>query len=645
MIINNIDIHIQNYIIISFKIGTIAILCQILGKSALDFISFNFSKKTPYYNNFVSQIVGATILVVSGAIYFTTGKTVMLAFLIFPIYTLFTKNYELIYFKRSKFKNYFQINSILLNLLILITLVVGVKLYFYGIYGNYLVIPHTDYGTYAKITNYLEHYGIENNYLEYIYPDKFGVRPYHYYEIWLNLVFSKFFNTSHFYNYTMITSSYGLWVLCIGLIAIIEIFNKKIESKHVLLAFISTFCIGFSTSFYQKFKFLQVVEVFTTNAWSYQKLFPIYWFIIAAFLSWNYKNKIHSLIFLLCLPIVFISTAPSILLTLIIYSLYIKIKKIENFEKIIKINYLTLFVFGYIAVFYYFSKTEAGGFDLQSSLLKLGNLNHIKTSVNIIVGTSLQIIILLLPYIFILIINFNQKIIRTENLSKIIIPITIYLMGLFSWAALNNTTHAVQLFSNISIPLINIGIYYLILYIFINSEKNLKYIINLIVLSFLLIFNIYQTGNKIINEQEIINKEYIDKIEISKVKNKIGVYFNTNTYSPLHKPQVSYQLLYEHNGLDVISVGHLSTELNLNNRYYEYDKNALESSTFFNYVKKQKNNNRYKSIEESQVDFINENKIEFGIIDKESEVGNLIKSKIVKEIKDNITGDTFVIFN
>ena len=74
------------------------------------------------------------------------------------------------------------------------------------------------------------------------------------------------------------------------------------------------------------------------------------------------------------------------------------------------------------------------------------------------------------------------------------------------------------------------------------------------------------------------------------------------------------------------------------------EKNSIESSTFYNYVKNQKDKNTFKTIDQSQLDFIEDNKIEFGIVAKGSSISELLKSKVTKEIKDNVTGDTLIMF-
>ena len=49
-------------------------------------------------------------------------------------------------------------------------------------------------------------------------------------------------------------------------------------------------------------------------------------------------------------------------------------------------------------------------------------------------------------------------------------------------------------------------------------------------------------------------------------------------------------------------------------------------------------------INQSQINFIDEFNIEYGIIARGSEVSNLIKSRIIDRYEDPISGDTFVRF-
>lgn len=639
----------KEYLILICQIGLIAVTFHFIGKLVLNLLSIYI--KEHYFRIYLNQMVGAIIFVVANAIYYTKGKTVMIAFIIIFFFIVIEQKNRILSLNAFDIKkNLLSNKTIISNLLILLVLTVATKVYLYNFNGTYTAIPNTDYGFYAKITSYLQTYRIENVSLEYIKPERFGVQPYHYFELWMNLGFSNLIENSHLYNYVMVTSSYGLWVLCIGFLAIIEIFIKEVNSTKAILAFFSTFFIGFNPSIYSKFKFMEVVDVFTVNPWFYQKLFPIYWFLIAALLFWNYKSKTLAFASLLCLPIVFISTAPSVMAAIGLYFMYIKLFKLEKWDNYSHIIFLSSFVFIFLILFYSLGKVGDDALDIKSSLQNMDSSSHIRTAINVVGGTSIQIIILLFPYILITGVNLRNLSGEINILKNLIIPVLIIGAALIFWSILNNTPNSVQVFTNISIPIINllifVGYIYLIYIIKMGSVK----IISLFTMTFLLAHGMYQTSLRIISEQGIVNTAFINQLPVYKIQNKIGVYFNTTNEGlavivpTFHNPMLAYHLLLGLRNVDVISLSTFEIPIDSTNRYFNTNEKIAHSSTFYNYVENQKLSSKFTSINQSQVEFIEDNNIEYGIIAKNSQVSDLIKSKIINIYKDSTTGDTFVQF-
>jgi hypothetical protein len=637
----------KEYLILIIQIGIFGIIFRFLGKFILEVFSFKIG--LPYFKSFLNQIVGASTFVVINAIYYTGGKTVMMAFVIILLFIVFQEKKRLFNLSTINISNYFCNNGGILRLLILLLLTSALKIYFYNLNGVDARIPHIDYGFYAKVTSYLKEFGIENVSLEYINPERFEVQPYHYFELWLNLGFSNFIEGSYLYNYVMITSTYGLWVLSIGFLAVIETFKKEIGFTETVLAFTSTFFVGFNPAIFGKIKFMEVVDVFTVNPWFYQKLFPIYWFLVAAILCWHYKLRNFSIYILLIIPIVFISTAPSIFLALVIYIIYIKLYKTEKINEILNISMITFIVLLYMVIFYLNGKLGEGALDPKSSLIQISEYSHIRTAINIIGGTTIQLAILFIPYLLISVVNFNQIYKNKKIINNLMLPFLITGLSLITWSVLNNTPNSVQVFSNISIPILNILIFIAFIYTIYRANKSRIKTISVVIFILLLVHSIYQTKERIFNEQTAINTKFINQNILSKIENKIGIYLSTNNglnvvVPTFHTPALTYHLLYAKNDLDVISLSTFEIPVNSKNRYFRTSQKIINSSTFNHYVDNQKNNNLFKSIKQSQIDFIDQYDIKFGIIASGSIVSDLIEKRIVERYHETITGDTLVLF-
>lgn len=67
------------------------------------------------------------------------------------------------------------------------------------------------------------------------------------------------------------------------------------------------------------------------------------------------------------------------------------------------------------------------------------------------------------------------------------------------------------------------------------------------------------------------------------------------------------------------------------------------SSPFFQYVEKQKQKGIFKNIAQSRLDFIDEFKINYLICTNEVKLDSTLVKKIKQEIKDEKTGERFIL--
>jgi hypothetical protein len=75
------------------------------------------------------------------------------------------------------------------------------------------------------------------------------------------------------------------------------------------------------------------------------------------------------------------------------------------------------------------------------------------------------------------------------------------------------------------------------------------------------------------------------------------------------------------------------------------EKHQLKSSFFYFYVMKQKTSGKFKSIEQSQLDFINEFKIDFVVAERNSFVSPSIMKREKSVIIDSKSQEKFILLN
>ncbi|HKR07380.1 MAG TPA: hypothetical protein VJY62_22290, partial [Bacteroidia bacterium] len=146
------------------------------------------------------------------------------------------------------------------------------------------------------------------------------------------------------------------------------------------------------------------------------------------------------------------------------------------------------------------------------------------------------------------------------------------------------------------------------------------------------------------DSENIYSSDYILEIEKAKneIKNPIGacLYANETPMLAPYRIQAGLYLKFIPGFENLINISVLDKEfINPNERHH------LKSSFFYRYVMKQKENEKFKSIEQSQFDFINEFKIDFVVAQKNAVVSHAILHRQKKIITDSISKEMFILLN
>lgn len=135
-----------------------------------------------YARFFLNTVAGLTFFIFCYSIVVTKGRTINIFFLLPAAYILLTT--------KKKIREGF-LKSIALNKIIALEIIIF-SLFSFCWYrwlntNNFSVvtIPHGDYIFYSSVTEYLNLFGRENIYLDYVYAAQTNVSPYHYYELWI----------------------------------------------------------------------------------------------------------------------------------------------------------------------------------------------------------------------------------------------------------------------------------------------------------------------------------------------------------------------------------------------------------------------------------------------------------------------------
>lgn len=624
----------------------IAILILLYAFGALLFKLLKIEVQNSYVGIFAKMLVALTLFVVGAAVYFTKGITVLIILL--PILAcLFWR------FKIQKQQIPSNIAAPKLNIAALVSLFFGVLIVFgwrfYQIYnpnGNLPMPPHGDVVFYSNLIDFLIKFGYENSSIDYIKP--IGTSPYHYFELWLGALITNVSGLNTGLTLILEVFCIGPVMIWFGLCALLSQF-KNLTVIDIFFCLCGVFITGIAFDFYSNVNFMENIGVYTCNAINYNKLFPIYLFSISAILFFINKKNTEAVICLMALPVVFVSTAIGLFSALFIWLGidFIRTKKLD-------ITSIIVILFVAFCIFLFYKVTPAMhthvSTNFSSTISKLTDFHFVKTSFNIVAGTTLQFIILFLPFLILFFITGKLKISDILFNSMFHLVILIYTLSLIGWALLHDSTSTTQVFANITVVMLNIIVFYVLCIVWSGANKFKWLAVLFIGFTFFIGIknSISGTGSKIcyLQKNEYLNKIYDESQNLSLCGSFV---YSTEDYknssfgyiANFSKP--GDYLIYAKKKTFPLSISPFNYVLSEDKDQAEKEYASLVNTPFWRYVDEQKSNKTFESLEKSQLQFIDEHKINYLICTKNVTLSNLLQQKIEKAIIDENTGERFYI--
>ena len=485
-----------------------------LMKSTLDLHDANVEEKL-----FVYGFTGLIFLVLVASLIKTGGQTIHITFLLFALLVAIP-NKKSIRFrlnsglllpdKKSLLKGSFVLSSVLVFAAFLSII------QFVSFQEVELLIPNQDILYYASLSETLWETGIENNYFygSELTAQLTGMVPYHYFIEWFNALIYGLFGTNPTLSYLLITVPAFAIVVSAGFMAIARKLNPNAKSYQILLIGISGvlvqtyFPIDLLDS--ADYQYAGLLAYNPMELGMYYKSLPIYLVILMTALLYLKKHKWESLLVLCLLPVVNISTFPSIALTIasLIFSALIfkKINWKTSVKWIISSGILLIFIPTIYVVF---------GNSISSELLSnsgIGLVDYLKQSTyradwfyltkNISVSTLL---VYSLPIVFILGLRIFLKSRINKKILKIIaIAGMVWLFGVLSWVTLRFLGQdSYQFFVLASVACFNTAIWLICVYWFASNSLPVRFLTSL----FLLLLSTL-TITQLITSETISTKQY-----------------------------------------------------------------------------------------------------------------------------------------
>ncbi len=594
-----------------------------------------------YARLFARMLAGAVLVVSSTAIYYTHGRTVMLGMLVLAGC--------LLYFSIREVRDPLPIQSGKQATKILLAAVALFLICFLrcclAFNPGIPYLPHADMLFYANISNFISQKGVENISFDYLdfFPDVND--PYHYFDIWFNAAVFRLAGLNALTSFILITVSFFLFTCWCGLMALAE----RLDMKPVQAAFLSLGFLFFSGAwfpFYGKIPWLAHADIFCTDLFYYTKLTVVAVFMLAAVLLYLHQKLRDAALVLLMIPVSFISTAPAVLagvITIIIW-LFVSNRKKDAWQVGAAMAALVAFMF----VFY---RTDQPGQVIRIREINAGSggfftLSYLKTCINITGLSLIQVTVIFFP--FILLLYAGRKHFRGLASPLTLVVTVMAATGLLSWAALHYMLDTVQLFSNITTVLLMVVTFSLTVRVYAKAGPVLRSIM----MALFAIFFLYKINFRVFRSRYpyMQSEAYLEQTAgLMHMINPVGVFMRgDSTYRNVFAKNPTFEIAGKHlaftnSNAYTYSISVFDTPVNDINP--GIDRQLMARSVFYWFVKHQQENGTFRTIHDSQVEFIRQYRPGYLIADKGVQPDSSLIGMTSSVIVDSQTGEQFFVFD
>ncbi len=604
------------------------------------------STDNPYLKLFTNLLTGMILSVMIYSIVITCFNTVMIGLLI-PIgfiLSIIIKQYR----KRERLIETMRISpGIILLCLIILLLISGFNLYFLWDTNNHILVPPEDDKVfYARVADYLNYSRIESSYLDYFNNNR--PEPYHYFEIWLTALLGRFTGLNTLLIQQISINSILSLALSFGALTLVNHF-KKVTFIDIIICLLFPFFIGIKFPFIPHQLFHRFDYYFFLNAAVYQKYFIINLLVLAS--SYFFMTKRPDIALIILLPLCFFNFAllVSITVSVVIFCLVIKT------ENRIRIILASLLSFVFIMLFYKLNlRTDVM---LENppipSLLKdtLTSYSNTIIAFDINAKNFVQLIITFFPFVIVFIYLWKKGTIDSYSLKTLtFLVLLLFTISSIEWSIFTKKVNSIQLFYNLSVPITSI-FFFIISILFIFRLKNLK---RYLAYAFLGIWCgyccIYSSKGLNNTKEESTNNyspEYLKSVnnQIIKLSNQ-GGYMGYKNHKNIGYMAYSYKpfLALIKNNINIILIEETKDITpETDSIFLSQQKTFLKVLIFNRYIEKQKANNTFITEEQSRIDFIKENHLNFVIADKNIVIDSLLQKIIDTTFIDPNNGEKFIV--
>ncbi len=636
------------------------LLSYFLGKTIRFLLRNYLEKQSIFTDTFYNLFLGKLTICLLTALFFTFGKTVFLQFIPLGFVVLdyyWNKTQSSAHKVQTHRTRWFFIPILFVLSIIVFSWEVLISTYYEGFSFK---MPFADMLWYADISQYLVITGEENiHHASNLLDKNFnGLVLYHYFDLWLNGFVTATMGGTSYLNLAFVSTPALIFTVLVGILSLVQHY-RTVNAFYILLAFLFLFLSGIILNLGLEWDFLRHLEGYNADLFHYKmrKYAPYYLVFMAFSVLVVHREYFTAIICLLCLPVMSIVTTPAVVGAVLILSPFFYFLEYYRRKYLYRILILGLttpaFLWIFSQIFGYQSK-------LYSSF-SLFLLDFSETQFNIFFGSILLICILYLPFLLLLL--FFQRSFKKIFQEKIIFLLAFWAMtsflGLLAWTFTYQKGDSWQLFVKPTMPFLNCVFMILFLSLMAHQSRSTPKAIIKTMLVIVLTFNmlrLLQLGKNYIAYSPQAREEWFSPDFLFKIKevlnsrhfNAVGVsivgaadrawasgaykntpmMFRTGDYLAVMKPRFTTLPISD---LDVYQV--------VLGEYRE----GFSDSPFYRFVEKQKGEEKFVSVDQSQIDFIDLHFIEYVTVAKNGRISELLAQRIEQTITDERSGEKFLI--
>lgn len=625
-----------------------------VGWLVLKLLKINFS--LIQYGALVNLLIGTTINVGVFAIcktHFGTFQLIMFGLLILMAYEY--KKHKISVQTSIKFIDHLKkIGELLVVVLLFLVLKIEQTAQF-DIYP--FSHPARDELFYSQVSSFMSRYGVETFYIDWVNePGVLGLVPYHYFEIWLNAFITDSTGLLSINAYSFVVFVFVTLLLYQAILLLIEeITRERLNWKHKLVA-VSLIYLGdifFGTALSKILPGMASVGVYL---YSNLKITLSFIVVLLAWREWKYGRYVLSMLLLLIIPLLNYGLMPVTLVSvpafLLLHYWFMKSLEPIPYKKIL------LYYFVFFVALIGIQKIFKNNFDgitalgLNSLIDYYDSFDKVKTVINYIFNYFRKIVVLCIPFLFLIIPLRKYKLIHLKSgFAALLSIMLITALGLS--AVLHFIIDTSQIFTITLNIISHILLYIALVLLLFKVPKNyfFKGVVVLYLISggYIILRSCIEKGSRI----SYYSKEFLsslktanDSIKGQGIRYLTPDYYTSGAYdiNPNCNFEGNYFCLLRNNVLiHTVTVNEIPDRKELHD-FFNYNKKLILKSSFYLHFAQQMYPQTSNS-DSIQLAFVKKYNIDFIIATKNAVIPKIISNLVSSEIKDRQTGERLLLID